>query len=171
MTEVEPWKHLEGQSVVSIQKIIGFMGATFGDDHKPMFGGIALELQAFLDCQGGKKTKKKKKTAAQETKEKDANKWEVGALSHFSKLCEQALGIKGNVDFGRDRKQLRKLRVNHSPEFIVTAMEHFFTEKDNVYLFRGGAIKDFCNSFTALCKECGISETDIKQQNNIPVGV
>lgn len=174
MNEVEPWKHLEGLSTVSIEKIIGWLGAVYGDDQRLMFGTaggkIALELQAFVDCQGGKKKKKKKKTAAQETEEKDGHKWEVGALTKFSTLCEESLGVKANTDFGRDRKLLRKLGENNSPEFIDTAMWHFFDLKDKGFIFRQGTLKDFFNSFVSLCKEAGISESDVGK-TTIPVGV
>lgn len=174
--EVEPWASFKGLPETSLQKIAGIMRATFGEDLKPVFGrageALATEIENYLSCQGDK-PKKRRKVKSTEPEDKSVNQWEVEALKQFDANCSQHLGIRATIDWGRDRKLLRKLHESgHSQTLILTAVDRFFTLRDNPFIFRAGTIRDFYNSFVSLCKEAGIQEEGASTTTRkVPVGV
>ena len=167
--EIQPWCHFDTANKVSLLKMARLLRGVDPSDNSPLFGtigkAIAAEIESYCTCNDGK-AKRRPRTS----KEKPEHAWEVGMLGHFSSVCNMTTGSPAIIDYGRDRKLLRKVwESGNGPKFIEEMIDYFFGLKDNPYIFRNGTVKDFCNSFTAIVVQYNKSKEEDKP--SVPIGV
>ena len=181
----EPWKALDDGTLPGLTKLAHMLMGQFNaesvlESSDYIFGksGLAIgkEILTYVEFKEGKiarkeKTKEKEKPPTDEGAD---HVWEVDFIKEFSKECLMHVNVAYSVNWGRDRKVLRKLSDSgNDPVFIKEMIRKFFFYRNAGYIFKSGTIIDVCHGFVQLVnhvqqKEKTQSQT---QKSKTPVGL
>ena len=178
---VVPWLPLEKATIPGLRKIAAILRSSFVDDTGQTiqtFGqsgtAVADDLQNYIACAEQKAVKEEAAKERRKTKETEkdhadpAHQEEVRILDAFKEACERYTGVPAIINWGRDRKLLRRvIGSGWEAQQIIDLIEPYYANGGKGWLFRDGSILAFTKALINL-KGLGLGQEE-KEDRSIAI--